>query len=91
MRRVLEGAVSTPRHFDPSSIACRLLVELAGYAKRRHFSNAGYNDAGHAFCEGLPWFRLRQLIEEKLNAHGIRCEIVGHTLTEERLTADEHQ
>jgi hypothetical protein len=28
---VLEGAVSTPRHFDPSSIACRLLVErIAG-------------------------------------------------------------
>jgi hypothetical protein len=133
VRRVLEGAVSTPRHFDPSSIACRLLVEriagsfennvggpcqsfserrklaarkyrnrmesatheiaaqLAGYAKRRHFSNVCFIDAEHAFCENFPWFRLRQLIEGKLNAHGIRCENVAHTVTEEALTADENQ
>ena len=68
-----------------------IAAQLAGYAKRRHFSNVCYNDAEHAFCEGFPWFRLRQLIEEKLNAHGIRCEIVGHSVTEEPLTADEHQ
>jgi len=68
-----------------------IAAQLAGYAKRRHFSNVCYNDAEHVFCEGFPWFRLRQLIEEKLNAHGIRCEIVGHTVTEEPLTADEHQ
>jgi hypothetical protein len=65
--------------------------EIAGHSKRRHFSNVCYKDAEHAFCESSPWFRLRQLIEEKLNAHGMQCEIVGHTVTEEPLTADEHQ
>ena len=68
-----------------------IAAQLAGYAKRRHFSNVCYNDAEHAFCEGFPWFRLRQLIEEKLNAHGIRSEIVGHIVAEEPLAADEHQ
>ena|SRR5579863_1843307 len=68
-----------------------IAAQLAGYAKRRHFSNVCFIDAEHAFCQGFPWFRLRQLIEGKLNAHGIRCENVGHTVTEEALTADENQ
>jgi hypothetical protein len=48
---------------------------IAGYAQRRRFAAVEYDDSVREFCSGFPWFRLRELIREKLDALGI---VLGH-------------
>lgn len=38
----------------------------------RHFAEVRYDDSDHSYLgDGFPWFRLRALIAEKLDARGI--------------------
>jgi transposase len=54
-----------------------IAAQLAGYAARRRFALVRYNDQDRAYLgDGFPWFRLRSLIAEKLDAQGIELEIV---------------
>ena len=51
-----------------------IAAQLASYAARRRFAVVRYDDTERKFCEGLPWYRLKLLIEEKCTALGIRFE-----------------
>jgi hypothetical protein len=58
----------------------RIAADLAGYAYRRRFAEVRYNDTERKFCEGFPWFRLRHLLGEKLEALGIRFVVASRSL-----------
>ena len=64
-------------HRRMSSAAHEIAAMVAGYADRRRFAAVRLDDADHSFCEQFPWFRLRQLIAEKLDAKGITLEIAS--------------
>lgn len=54
-----------------------IAAQLAAYAERKRFRAVTYDDSDKSFCEQLPWFRLRSIIGEKLDAVGINFEIGG--------------
>ena len=55
-----------------------IATQVAGYARRRKFAAVQFDDSGeHSFCETFPWFRLRQLLAEKLDAIGVRFTVRG--------------
>jgi hypothetical protein len=55
-----------------------IAAQLAGYAARRHFAQVRYNDTDHGYLgEAFPWYRLRMLIAEKLDARGIALDVTG--------------
>jgi hypothetical protein len=52
--------------------ACHEVAALvAGYAQRRRFAAVSYTDAVRDFCPTFPWYQLRQLLAEKLDAAGL--------------------
>ena len=52
-----------------------IAAQLAGYAARRHCAQVRYDDSDHSYLgDGFPWYRLRSLIAEKLDARGIALE-----------------
>ncbi len=54
-----------------------IAAKLAGYAVRRKFAVVRYDDSVRGYLDHPgPWARLRQLIAEKLDAEGIRLELV---------------
>jgi len=58
-----------------NSATHEIAAELAGYAARRHFAQVRYDDSDHSYLgDGFPWYRLRSLIAEKLDARGIALE-----------------
>lgn len=55
-----------------------IAAQLAGYADRRHFAAVKYDDSEKAYLgEKFPWFRLKSLIQEKLDARGITLEVAS--------------
>ncbi|HYT08977.1 MAG TPA: hypothetical protein VEL77_15135 [Rugosimonospora sp.] len=54
-----------------------IAAQLASYAARRKFAVMRYDDTERGFCESLPWYRLKLLIEQKCEALGIRFEAAG--------------
>jgi hypothetical protein len=55
--------------------ACHeIAAQLAGYATRRHFAKVVYDDNQKGFCSQFPYFRLRQLLTQKLDVAGIQFE-----------------
>jgi hypothetical protein len=55
--------------------AChQISAAIAGYACRRKYAAVRYDDVVQEFCDGFPWFRLRALIAEKLDAAGLEFE-----------------
>lgn len=59
-----------------NSATHEIAAQLASYAARRRFGSVQYDDSNHAYLgDGFPWFRLRSLIEEKLDARGIKLEL----------------
>ena len=69
-------AVEKYRHRMDS--ACHeIAAQLAGYAERRRFEVVEYNDSVQGFCVTFPWYKLKQLIAQKLDARGIRLELVS--------------
>ena len=60
-----------------ASATHEIAAQLAGYASRRKFEAVRYEDANKSYCEQFPWFRLRALLGEKLDAAGIRFEASG--------------
>lgn len=44
---------------------------LAGFAKRQGASTVNYDDADKSFSPSLPWFKLRVLVQQKLDFFGI--------------------
>jgi hypothetical protein len=55
-----------------------IAAHLAGYANRRHFLAVRYDDSDRNYLgDKFPWFRLRSLIHEKLDAQGIALEIAS--------------
>jgi hypothetical protein len=58
-----------------NSATHEIAAQLAGYASRRHFAQVRYDDNDHSYLgDGFPWYRLRSLIAEKLDARGIALE-----------------
>ena len=58
-----------------NSATHEIAAQLAGYASRRHFAQVRYDDSEHSYMgDGFPWYRLRSLIAEKLNARGNALE-----------------
>ena len=58
-----------------NSATHEIAAQLAGYAARRHFAQVRYDDSDHSYIgDGFPWYRLRSLIAEKLDARGIVLE-----------------
>jgi hypothetical protein len=55
---------------------------IAGYAVRRRFAVVRYDDKVRDFCPQFPWFRLRELIAEKLDAAGITFDYVSGEVPE---------
>ncbi len=69
-----EAAVRKYRHRMES--ACHeIAAQLAGYASRRRYATVRYDDSERGFCEQFPWFRLRSMIAEKMDAAGIALEL----------------
>ena len=59
-----------------NSATHEISAQLAGYAWRRHFAQVRYDDSEHSYLgDGFPWYRLRILIAEKLDARGIALEV----------------
>ena len=55
-----------------------IAAQLAGYAARRHFAQVRYDDSDHSYLgDAFPWYRLRMLIAEKLDARGIALDVSG--------------
>ena len=52
-----------------------IAAQLVGYAARRRFAAVRYDDSVRV--GSIPWGRLKQLIAEKLDAVGIRLELVA--------------
>lgn len=58
--------------------ACHeIAAMIANYADRRKFASVRYDDTERNFCEQFPWFRLREMLKEKLDAHGIQFELAS--------------
>ena len=58
-----------------NSATHEIAAQLAGHAARRHFAQVRYVDSDHSYRgDGFPWYRLRSLIAEKLDARGIVLE-----------------
>jgi hypothetical protein len=58
-----------------NSATHEIALQLAGYASRRRFAQVRYDDNDHSYLgDGFPWYRLRSLIAEKLDARGIALE-----------------
>ena len=71
------AAVRKHRHRMES--ACHeIAAQLVGYASRRRFAGLKYDDSERGFCEQFPWWRLRAMIAEKLDAAGIEFEMAGN-------------
>ena len=68
-----EQAAKKYRH-RMQSAAHQLAAMIAGYAARRKFAGVKYDDGQQDYCPQFPWFRLRELIAEKLDAAGIEFE-----------------
>jgi hypothetical protein len=67
-----------------NSATHEIAAQLAGYASRRHFARVRYDDNDRSYMgDGFPWYRLRTLIAEKLDARGITFEASGE-LSEEK-------
>lgn len=47
-------------------------AHLVGYAVRRKYEAVAYDDSVRTFCARFPWHELKQRIEEKCNAAGIK-------------------
>jgi hypothetical protein len=59
-----------------NSATHEIAAQLAGYAWRRRFASVRYDDTGHSYLgDGFPWYRLRALTAEKLDARGIVLEV----------------
>jgi hypothetical protein len=59
-----------------NSATHEIAAQLAGYAERRRFSGVLYDDRDKSFCLNFPWFRLRELVKQKLDAIGIGITVV---------------
>jgi hypothetical protein len=59
-------------------------AQLAGYATRRHFAAVYFDERDHSYLgEGFPWFRLREMMKEKLDARGIMFTVVSGDAVEQ--------
>lgn len=61
-------------HRRMDTLCHQTAAEIAGYAARRKFAAVVLTDIGQRFLDEFPWFRLRALIAEKLDAAGITFE-----------------
>ena len=58
-----------------NSATHEIAAQLASYASRRRFAQVRYDDSDHSYMgDGFPWYRLRSLIAESLDARGIALE-----------------
>lgn len=46
-------------------------AHLAGYCVRQHVTHVLYRDVDQGFIERFPWYRLREMLRDKLKAVGI--------------------
>jgi hypothetical protein len=59
-----------------------IAAQLAGYSIRRRFAEVEYDDTVRDFCGEFPWFRMRQLISEKLDENQIGFRASSPVVTE---------
>ena len=66
-----------------NSATHEIAAQLVGYASRRRFAQVRYDDSDHSYMgDEFPWYRLRSLIAEKLDARGITLEASAHPVQE---------
>jgi hypothetical protein len=71
-------AAAAKYHRRMESAAHEIAAQLAGYAVRRRFAVVRYDDSVRSYLgQAGPWARLKGLIAEKLDAAGIRLELVA--------------
>lgn len=58
----------------------QISAQLVGFARRKRFAELSYDDSDKSFCERLPWFRLRALVEQKCDAAGIKFVVASGDL-----------
>jgi Stage II sporulation protein E (SpoIIE)/Transposase domain (DUF772) len=75
------------------SAAHEISAQLAGYATRRHFAAVYFDERDHSYLGGgFPWFRLREMMKEKLDARGIMFTVVsGDSVEQPREPLTEEQ
>jgi len=61
-------------HRRMRSAVQEIAAQLTGYARRRRFAGVRYTDGDTSFCEGFPWFALRERIRQKCDEYGIAFE-----------------
>lgn len=61
-----------------NSATHEIAAHVAAYAARHHFAAVRYDDADHSYLgDGFPWYRLRALLAENLDARGITLKAIG--------------
>jgi hypothetical protein len=70
-------ATVTKYHARMDSAAHEITAQLAGYAARRRIAAIEYNDSDQSFCTDLPWYRLRSLLTQKLDACRVALKIIA--------------
>lgn len=66
------AALKYRRRLD--SLCHEVAAHLANFAARRRFAVVRYDDTMQQYCPRLPWGKLRDLIEQKLDERGIQFE-----------------
>jgi hypothetical protein len=84
-------AAVTKHHARMDSATHEITAQLAGYAARRRIAAIEYDDSDHSFCADLPWYRLRSLLTQKLDACSVEVKISagGPVAEEKKRTAGE--
>jgi hypothetical protein len=60
-----------------------IAAQLAAYASRRRFAAVRYDDNERGYLDGFPWYRLRALIAQQVQARGMTFEASGPAETKE--------
>jgi hypothetical protein len=75
------AAIKYRRRMDTA--AKEIAAMLCGYAARRKFAGIRYDDSNTSYCDGFPWFALRERIKVKLDELGIAFEHASGEAAEE--------
>ena len=71
-------AAATRKYYNRMSTAAKeVAAMLTGYAARHKFAIVRYDDSNTSYCEGFPWFALRERIKTNLDELRIEFEQVS--------------
>lgn len=59
------------QHHRMDTLLHQISAALVGFARRRGYASVAYDDSDHSWHQEFPWYRLRELVRQKLSAEGI--------------------